>query len=395
MEPLFIYALLADRATNNDPKDWRDAMSRPDRDKWLLAAKSEYESLVMSLPPATSRAALPFMQRLLGDENFDEWFFQHTSVILAGEDLTEMATHCAQVETATSMKGLRRAYKVLLNMIASASGCTKPKRQHCQPAYRHSHHWVRSSPSGLLRDRLFRSTEKAIVKSIRKRVDELIKLEKTAIARSCALIYASLSPTVQRDALLGFATNFKPHVSLDVDLQAWDKMRTVVEKLEGRPLSDSHLASALLAALPECIAPDLFVWCGAQPSIPYTNMRQLLEHHWPSLVTKYPHYLGPALIAAAAPVHGSAAATATTRSSALTLPAFHDGASQRDGYGQAAAIPWGTEGQDPMTDWYGYCLSSDSHSTYTRTKLSRAFHQNAARQDFVCPPGWAAIPSGE
>ncbi|RHY81419.1 hypothetical protein DYB31_016020, partial [Aphanomyces astaci] len=75
---------------------------------------------------------------------------------------------------------------------------------------------------------------------------------------------------------------FMPHVSLDVNLQAFDKMRTAVEKLEGRPLSDSHLASALLAALPECIAPDLFVWRGAQPSIPYKNMRQLLQQHWPS-----------------------------------------------------------------------------------------------------------------
>ncbi|KAF0758826.1 hypothetical protein AaE_003822 [Aphanomyces astaci] len=46
MEPLFIYALLADCANNNDPKDWRDAMSLPDRDKWLLAAKSEHQSLL-------------------------------------------------------------------------------------------------------------------------------------------------------------------------------------------------------------------------------------------------------------------------------------------------------------------------------------------------------------
>ncbi|RHZ04065.1 hypothetical protein DYB31_013184 [Aphanomyces astaci] len=69
----------------------------------------------MSLPLATSRAVLPFTQRLLGAENLDEWFFELTSVILTGEDLTEMATHCAQVEMATSMKGLRRAYKVLLN----------------------------------------------------------------------------------------------------------------------------------------------------------------------------------------------------------------------------------------------------------------------------------------
>ncbi|RQM20491.1 hypothetical protein B5M09_013854, partial [Aphanomyces astaci] len=85
---------------------------------------------------------------------------------------------------------------------------------------------------------------------------------------------------------------FKPHVSLDVNLQAFDKMLRAVEKLEGRPLSGSHLASALLAAVPERIAPDLFVWRGAQPSIPYKNMRQLLEQHCPGLVTKYPHYLG-------------------------------------------------------------------------------------------------------
>ncbi|RHY87586.1 hypothetical protein DYB35_001598, partial [Aphanomyces astaci] len=395
----------------------------------------------MSLPPATSRAALPFTQRLLGAENFDEWFFELTSVILAGEDLTEMATHCAQVETATSMKGLRRAYKVLLN------DCKRIRQHQAEaaalpagspplpPLTLDAHPPLGPELTEWLADN--RSTDEAIAKSIRNHVDELIKLEKTAIARSCALVYASLSPTVQRDAAAmaqrdaaagirdecahciisslrrKFSSDeqkhataisvyqrlhtfkFKPHVSLDVNLQAFDKMRTAVEKLEGRPLSDSHLASALLAALPECIAPDLFVWRGAQPSIPYKNMRQLLEQHWPGLVTKYPHYLGPAPIAAAAPVHGSATATATTRSSALALPAFRDGASQREGYGQAATVPWGTQGQDPMADWCGYCLSSGSHSTYTCTKLSRAFHQNAVRQDFVFPPGWAAIPPGE
>ncbi|RLO09934.1 hypothetical protein DYB28_002434, partial [Aphanomyces astaci] len=86
---------------------------------------------VVAITPATSRAALPFTQRLLGAENFDEWFFELTSVILAGEDLTEMATHCAQVETATSMKGLRRAYKVLLN------DC-KRIRQHQAKAFKKS-----------------------------------------------------------------------------------------------------------------------------------------------------------------------------------------------------------------------------------------------------------------
>ncbi|RHY92415.1 hypothetical protein DYB31_016472 [Aphanomyces astaci] len=160
----------------------------------------------MSLRPATSCAALPFTQRLLGTGNFDEWFFELTSVIIASEDLTEMATHCAQVETATSMKGLRRAYKLTA--------------------------WLTDN----------RSTDEEITRSIRNHVDELIKLEKTVIARSCALVYASLSPT---------------------------------------------------------------------------NMRQLLEQHWSVLVTKYSHFLGPAPIAAAAPVHDSATATATTRSSAL------------------------------------------------------------------------------
>ncbi|RLN99178.1 hypothetical protein DYB28_015193 [Aphanomyces astaci] len=150
----------------------------------------------MSLRPATSCAALPFTQRLLGTGNFDEWFFELTSVIIASEDLTEMATHCAQVETATSMKGLRRAYKLTA--------------------------WLTDN----------RSTDEEITRSIRNHVDELIKLEKTAIARSC-------------------------------------------------------------------------------------NMRQLLEQHWSVLVTKYSHFLGPAPIAAAAPVHDSATATATTRSSAL------------------------------------------------------------------------------
>ncbi|RHY96498.1 hypothetical protein DYB35_006021, partial [Aphanomyces astaci] len=48
-----------------------------------------------------------------------------------------------------------------------------------------------------------------------------------------------------------------------------------------------------------------------------------------------------------------------------------------------------------MVDRCGYGLSSGSHSTNTCTKLSRAFYQNAVRQDFVFPPGWAAIPPGE
>ncbi|RQM20340.1 hypothetical protein B5M09_008583 [Aphanomyces astaci] len=99
--------------------------------------------LVMSLPPATSRAALPFTQSLLGTENFDEWFFELTSVILAGE----LATHCAQVETATYMKGLRRAYKVLLNdckliRLHQAEAAALPAGAPPLPPLTPTHHWV-------------------------------------------------------------------------------------------------------------------------------------------------------------------------------------------------------------------------------------------------------------
>ncbi|RHZ42383.1 hypothetical protein DYB26_014248, partial [Aphanomyces astaci] len=111
---------------------------------------------------------------------------------------------------------------------------------------------------------------------------------------------------------------------------------------------DRHLASALLSALPSCIMQDYYMWRGPKPSIPYQDMRRLLEQHWPDFTLKYPSILGPPPTALAVPVHGSAPATATTRSSALALPAFRDGMSQRDGYGQAAAAPWGTQGH---TSW--------------------------------------------
>ncbi|RHZ02174.1 hypothetical protein DYB31_012602, partial [Aphanomyces astaci] len=125
--------------------------------------------------------------RLLGAENFDEWFFELTSVILAGEDLTKMATYCAQVETATSMKGLCRAYKVLLN------DCKRIRQHQAEaaalpagspplpPLTLDAHPPLGPELTGWLADN--RSTDEAIAKSIRKHVDELIKLEKTAIAR--------------------------------------------------------------------------------------------------------------------------------------------------------------------------------------------------------------------
>ncbi|RHY99478.1 hypothetical protein DYB37_007939 [Aphanomyces astaci] len=217
-----------------------------------------------------------------------------------------MATHCAQLETATSIKGLGRAYKVLLNDCKSIrlhqteATALLAGAPLLPPLTLDAHPQLDPELTEWLADN--RTTYEAIAKSIRNHVDELIKLEKTVITRCCTLVYASLSPTVQlmplpwpsAMPLSGFTTNyataisvyqrlhafkFKPQVSLDVNLQAFHKMRTAVEKLEGPPLSDSHLASSLLAALPECIALDLFVRRGAQPSIPYKNMRQLLEQH--------------------------------------------------------------------------------------------------------------------
>ncbi|RHY81997.1 hypothetical protein DYB26_014668 [Aphanomyces astaci] len=118
-----------------------------------------------------------------------------------------------------------------------------------------------------------------------------------------SLVYASLSEAVRRDAAganlgqcihciiewLGkffieeqkFASavdvytkfhgfKFERYWSLDGSLATFDKLRKAVEKRESTTLSDSHLASVLLSALPDCIAHDVQVWRGARPSIPYT-----------------------------------------------------------------------------------------------------------------------------
>ncbi|ETV66279.1 hypothetical protein H257_17247 [Aphanomyces astaci] len=303
-----------------------------------------------------------------------------------------MATHCAQVETTTSMKGLRRAYKVLLNdykiiRLHQAEAAALPAgAPPLAPLTLDAHPSLGPELTELLADN--RSTEEETAKSIRIGVDELIHLEKMSIARSCALVYASLSLTVHRDASSGFAMNvciasfrrfrgILPATNKNMQLPSPLRQDTNgMEKLEGRPLSDSHLASALLAALPECIAPNLFVWRGAQSNIPYKNIRQLREKHWQGLVTKYPHYLSPAPIAAAAPVHGSATATATT-----VLAHWHFRP-----FAMAQASETATDKRPPHPG------APKAKTPWRIGVLSRAFHQNAVRQDFVFPPGWAAIP---
>ncbi|KAH9107019.1 hypothetical protein AeMF1_017531, partial [Aphanomyces euteiches] len=48
LEPITVYALLASRvhSPESDPISWTDAMSRPDKDKWLSAAEDEFRSLI-------------------------------------------------------------------------------------------------------------------------------------------------------------------------------------------------------------------------------------------------------------------------------------------------------------------------------------------------------------
>ncbi|ETV75232.1 hypothetical protein H257_10426 [Aphanomyces astaci] len=79
---------------------------------------------------------------------------------------------------------------------------------------------------------------------------------------------------------------FASTVDVYTNLATFDKLRKVVEKRESTTLSDSHLALVLLSALPECIAHDVQVCCGVRPSIPYTQLRDLLPQHWHELTQK-------------------------------------------------------------------------------------------------------------
>ncbi|RLO04493.1 hypothetical protein DYB28_010233 [Aphanomyces astaci] len=213
-------------------------------------------------------------------------------------------------------------------------------------------------------------------------LEHLLKSEHADVERFIALVYSSLLAAVSRDAAaanLGqcahciiewlrgkfcseeqkFASavdvytkfhgfKFERYCSLDGSLATFDKLRKAVEKRESTTLSDSHLASVLLSALPDCIAHDVQVWRGARPSIPYHNdsdkylldidhihpynqLRELLPQHWHELTQKYPAFLGPKPTAHAVPVHGSSQAPETTRSSALRLSSY-------DGYGQTTGL---------------------------------------------------------
>ncbi|RHZ12255.1 hypothetical protein DYB26_009333, partial [Aphanomyces astaci] len=144
-------------------------------------------------------------------------------------------------------------------------------------------------------------------------LEQPLKSEHADVERSIALVYASLSEVVRRDAAaanLGqrahciiewprgkfcseeqkFASavdvytkfhrfQFERYCSLDGSLATFDKLRRQSKSARARTLSDSHLASVLLSALPECIAHDVQVW-------------DLLPQHWHELIPEIPRFLG-------------------------------------------------------------------------------------------------------
>ncbi|ETV90183.1 hypothetical protein H310_14980 [Aphanomyces invadans] len=279
-----------------------------------------------------SRPILSVTNHLRGIDNFDEWHFELTTIVLQGEGLTAQATKCADVEVVWSMKGLRRALRVL-------DGDVKKLRAHQEEVVSRPSDASPLPPPTL--DALpvalsspvaeylaeHRSTVLATARAAKGQMDQMVRTELADVERSCALVYASLSDSVRRDAAAAnlnkcahcvitwlrskfcseeqkhasavtvytkFHTfKFERHVSLEVNLGMFDKLRHSVEKLDGgRTLSDSHLSSALLASLPPCITPDLHVWRGARPSIPYAELRTLLAQHWHDLTLRLDSNVG-------------------------------------------------------------------------------------------------------
>ena len=379
---------------------------------------------------AASRPTLSVNNHLEGLANYDEWHFELTTIVLRAENLSVRATKCADVETVWSTKGLVRALRVLTNDI-------KKLRAH-HDAVKALPHGAPQLPPPVLDPLLqltdavkeyldeHRSTDLVTARSERATIEQLYKEEVAAVDRACALVYASLSPGVLRDAAavqpsscahciiewlrgkfcseeqksattISFYTKvydfkFERHSSLDAHLNRFDKLVRAVEKADSVQLSGNFLASALLHSLPPCIEPDLYVWRGSRPSLPYAELRPLLVTHWPELTGKYPSFLGPKPDASSGPVHGTGPTPETTRSSALQLSAPPT-PQAAPGYGN----PFRSGRREAERQARGFCdyCSMAGHTTYECTKLSRAFHQHAVRHDFQYPPGWVAIPPGQ
>ncbi|RHZ18271.1 hypothetical protein DYB26_001910, partial [Aphanomyces astaci] len=160
--------------------------------------------LVMSLPPtSSSRAALPITHRLVGAENYDDWFLELTSIILPGEALDSMATQCTEVEAVWSMKGLIRAFRVLDSDVRrirhhlDAAANIQPRTTPPPPLTLDTHKVVGAALTEWLS--INRSTNEVLAKAIRADIESKLKAESAAVSRACALVQASLSDTVRRD----------------------------------------------------------------------------------------------------------------------------------------------------------------------------------------------------
>ncbi|RHZ04935.1 hypothetical protein DYB26_007716, partial [Aphanomyces astaci] len=147
----------------------------------------------MSLPPtSSSRAALPITHRLVGAENYDDWFLELTSIILPGEALDSMATQCTEVEAVWSMKGLIRAFSVLDSDVRrirhhlDAAANVQPGTTSPPPLTLDTHKVVGAALTEWLS--INRSTNEVLAKAIQADIEY----------RACALVQVSLSDTVRR-----------------------------------------------------------------------------------------------------------------------------------------------------------------------------------------------------
>ncbi|RHY97445.1 hypothetical protein DYB31_002831, partial [Aphanomyces astaci] len=151
--------------------------------------------LVMSLPPtSSSRAALPITHRLVGAENYDDWFLELTSIILPGEALDSMATQCTEVEAVWSMKGLIRAFRVLDSDVRrirhhlDAAANIQPRTTPPPPLTLDTHKVVGAALTEWLS--INRSTNEVLAKAIRADIESKLKAESAAVSRACALVQA-------------------------------------------------------------------------------------------------------------------------------------------------------------------------------------------------------------
>ncbi|RHY69909.1 hypothetical protein DYB30_012573 [Aphanomyces astaci] len=145
------------------------------------------------------------LHHLRGLDNFDEWHFELTTIVLQGEGLTTQAAQCTGVDAKWFIKELTRASRVL-------DADTKKLRRHIDDEVLHPSSEPPLPPPVLddvepkLIDPMMEYlAEHRLVKFLEARaakasLEELIKTEHGDVERSIALVYASLSEAVRRNA---------------------------------------------------------------------------------------------------------------------------------------------------------------------------------------------------